>query len=35
MMRAKVAQAEPTPINAGQQTITVFVNARWQFVPGR
>jgi uncharacterized protein YggE len=35
MMRAKVAQAEPTPINAGQQTITVFVNARWQFVSGR
>jgi uncharacterized protein YggE len=35
MMRAKVAQAEPTPINAGQQTITVFVNARWQFVAGR
>jgi uncharacterized protein YggE len=31
MMRAKVAQSEPTPINAGQQTITVFVNARWQF----
>jgi uncharacterized protein len=35
LMRAKVAQAEPTPINAGQQTITVFVNARWQFVSGR
>jgi uncharacterized protein YggE len=35
MMRAKVAQAEPTPINAGQQTITVFVSARWQFVSGR
>jgi uncharacterized protein YggE len=35
MMRAKVAQAEPTPINAGQQTITVFVNARWQFVQNR
>jgi hypothetical protein len=35
MLRAKVAQSEPTPINAGQQTITVFVNARWQFVPVR
>jgi uncharacterized protein YggE len=33
-MRAKVAQAEPTPVNPGQQTITVYVNARWQFVPG-
>ncbi|MDQ6634201.1 MAG: SIMPL domain-containing protein [Gemmatimonadota bacterium] len=35
MMRAKVAQADPTPINAGQLTITVFVTARWQFVSGR
>jgi uncharacterized protein YggE len=31
--RAKVAMAEPTPINAGQQTVTVFVTARWAFVP--
>jgi hypothetical protein len=35
MMRAKVAQAEPTPINAGQLTISVFVTARWQFVQNR
>lgn len=33
LMRAKTAQAEPTPINPGQQTVTVYVNARWQFVP--
>jgi uncharacterized protein len=31
--RGKVMQAEPTPINPGQQTINVFVNARWRFVP--
>ena len=33
--RAKMAQAEPTPINPGEQTVSVYVNARWQFVPGR
>lgn len=31
--RAKTAMAEPTPINPGQQTVTVFVTARWTFVP--
>jgi uncharacterized protein YggE len=31
--RAKTAMAEPTPINPGQQTVTVFVTARWAFVP--
>lgn len=31
--RAKTAMAEPTPINPGQQTVTVFVTARWGFVP--
>lgn len=31
--RQKVAMAEPTPINPGQQTVTVFVTARWSFVP--
>jgi uncharacterized protein YggE len=30
---AKVMQAE-TPVNPGQQTVSVFVNARWQFLPG-
>ena len=35
MARGKVAQAEPTPINPGLQTATVYVSARWQFVPGR
>jgi uncharacterized protein YggE len=33
--RAKMAQAEPTPVTPGQQTVTVYVNAGWQFVPGR
>jgi len=31
--RAKTVMAEPTPINPGQQTVTVFVTARWTFVP--
>lgn len=35
MARGKVAQAEPTPINPGLQTVTVFITARWQFVPAR
>lgn len=34
-MARKVAQAEPTPINPGLQTVTVYVSARWQFLPGR
>lgn len=33
-LRSKVASSEPTPVNAGQQTVTVFVSARWQFVAG-
>jgi uncharacterized protein YggE len=32
MARGKVAQAEPTPVNPGLQTVTVFVNARWQYL---
>lgn len=32
-MRAQVAEA--TPISPGQQTVTVFVTARWRFVPAR
>jgi uncharacterized protein YggE len=35
MARGKLAQAEPTPINPGLQTVTVFISARWQFVPAR
>lgn len=35
MARGAVAKAEPTPVNPGLQTVTVFVTARWQFVPGR
>lgn len=35
MARGKMAQAEPTPVNPGMQTVTVFVSARWQFVPAR
>lgn len=32
-MRAQSAmKAEPTPVNPGQQTITVFVQAKWRFV---
>jgi uncharacterized protein YggE len=33
--RGKIAQAESTPMNPGEQTITVYVAGRWQFVPGR
>jgi uncharacterized protein YggE len=33
--RMKMAGAEPTPINAGPQTVTVYLNAGWQFSPGR
>jgi uncharacterized protein YggE len=33
-VRAKTAmQSEPTPVNPGQQTVTVFVTAKWRFVP--
>jgi hypothetical protein len=32
--RSTMAMAEPTPINPGQQTVNVYVNARWQFIPG-
>ncbi|MEO8560468.1 MAG: SIMPL domain-containing protein [bacterium] len=28
----KMAMAEPTPINPGQQTVNVYVTARWQFI---
>lgn len=31
--RGKMAVAEQTPINPGQQTVNVFVSARWTFVP--
>lgn len=35
MMRAMAtAAAESTPINPGEQTLTVNVSARWYFVPG-
>ena len=29
----KVAMAEQTPINPGQQTVNVYVTARWQYLP--
>ena len=32
-VRGKMLQAEATPVNPGQQTVTVFVTARWHFVP--
>jgi uncharacterized protein YggE len=31
--RGKMAMAEQTPINPGQQSVNVFVTARWTFVP--
>lgn len=31
--RGKVAMAEQTPINPGQQTVSVYVTARWAYVP--
>jgi uncharacterized protein YggE len=33
--RGKVAMAEQTPINPGQQTVTVFVTSRWSFLAGQ
>ena len=35
MMMAKAAQAAPTPVEPGQQIVTVTVATRWQFTPGR
>jgi len=34
-VRGKVAmaQTEPTPVNPGQQTVTVYVTAKWRFTP--
>ena len=33
--RAQIAGAAPTPIEPGEQMISVTVTARWAFVPGR
>lgn len=33
--KAQMAVAAPTPIEPGEQTISVTVSARWAFVPGR
>jgi uncharacterized protein YggE len=35
MVAQKRESAVPTPVNPGEQTINVYVSARWQFVPGR
>jgi uncharacterized protein len=35
VMARKSEVAAPTPVNPGEQTINVYVSARWQFVPGR
>ena len=35
MARMAAADATPTPIEPGEQTIAVFVSARWAFVPNR
>lgn len=32
---SKSLMAEATPVNPGQQTVTVFVTARWRFEPSR
>jgi uncharacterized protein len=34
-VRNKAVLAEATPVNPGQQTVTVFVTARWRFEPAR
>ena len=34
-MARKSDVAMPTPVNPGEQTVSVFVTARWQFVPAR
>jgi hypothetical protein len=33
MVAGGVARGAPTPIEAGEQTITAMVSARWAFVP--
>jgi uncharacterized protein YggE len=33
--RGQTMMAEATPVNPGQQTVTVFVTARWRFEPTR
>jgi hypothetical protein len=33
-MMAKVAQAD-TPINPGDETLSVEVNTRWRFIPAQ
>lgn len=35
MARAATADAAQTPIDPGEQTVSVFVSARWTFVPAR
>ena len=35
MMARKADAAAPTPVNPGEQTVNVFVSARWQFLPSR
>jgi uncharacterized protein YggE len=34
-MVRKMDASAPTPVNPGEQTVGVFVSARWQFVPNR
>lgn len=33
--RMDVAQAAPTPIEPGEQEISAYISARWEFIPGR
>ena len=34
-MARKAEAAVPTPVNPGEQTVSVYVSARWLFMPGR
>jgi hypothetical protein len=35
MMMAKAAAQSDTPINPGDETLSVEVNTRWRFIPGQ
>ncbi|MBA2686798.1 MAG: SIMPL domain-containing protein [Gemmatimonadaceae bacterium] len=35
MAKADAAQASETPVQPGQETVTVEVTTRWRFIPGR
>jgi uncharacterized protein YggE len=35
VMRSAAAEAAPTPISEGTQTVVATVSARWRFVPSQ